>query len=421
MTNRIPLRPQLLPRASMRAGGVTRGTVGMLEDDTRQRNIPLFDMMDMRRRSAAGSRPATMGYETAAYGGPDKVGRTQYGALPSADVPSIEPPSGGIMGMMPDVGTPGFAGLSAAAARGLQLSGYQDRPITTGQVLGEMMGAGMQAYQAAQKGQLEERLAEAKIAESEAKSGRIFTGTSFTAQSYQNLIDLGQKIKDGTANRTERQAYGLIYQKLSMPETETRQTDAGVVTVKRPAMDLSAFPTPPGFEPQGERVVGEQSAKFNDGQANAAGFAERMRISIDTFDRLTQAGYDAGNIKDQVSEASGLNALVSPEGQQYNRAKRDFITAVLRRESGAAIAPSEFVTEDKKYFPQPFDDEKVIADKAEARKTALSSMIAQSGPAYKVLFPGPEITLPEGSKLIREIGGKKYYETKGGDILVVDK
>lgn len=63
------------------------------------------------------------------------------------------PPAGGIMGMLPGIDTPGGAGLSAAAARGLQLSGYQDRPITTGQVLGEMMGAGMEAYRAAQAAQ----------------------------------------------------------------------------------------------------------------------------------------------------------------------------------------------------------------------------------------------------------------------------
>ena len=114
--------------------------------------------------------------------------------------------------------------------------------------------------------------------------------------------------------------------------------------------------------------------------------------------------------------------MITPEGQQYNRAKRDFITAVLRRESGAAIAQSEFITEDKKYFPQIGDTADVIADKARARATALESMKAQSGPAYDVLFGGSgKVDLPEGSKLIREIGGKKYYETKNGDILVVDK
>ena len=36
--------------------------------------------------------------------------------------------------------------LQAAAATALQLSGYQDRPVTTGQVLGAMMQSGMEAY-----------------------------------------------------------------------------------------------------------------------------------------------------------------------------------------------------------------------------------------------------------------------------------
>lgn len=71
----------------------------------------------------------------------------------------------GIMGQLPGVGTPGFSGLSAAAARGLQLSGYQDRPITTGQVLGEMMGAGMKAYQEQKRSDLADRIALAKLAQ----------------------------------------------------------------------------------------------------------------------------------------------------------------------------------------------------------------------------------------------------------------
>jgi len=68
-------------------------------------------------------------------------------------------PAGGVMGMLPGIDTPGGAGLSAAAARGLQLSGYQDRPITTGQVLGEMAAAGMEAYSKAQAAETAERRA----------------------------------------------------------------------------------------------------------------------------------------------------------------------------------------------------------------------------------------------------------------------
>lgn len=46
--------------------------------------------------------------------------------------------------------------LQAAAATALQLSGYQDRPVTTGQVLGAMMQSGSEAYGAAQKAQADE-------------------------------------------------------------------------------------------------------------------------------------------------------------------------------------------------------------------------------------------------------------------------
>jgi len=50
---------------------------------------------------------------------------------------------------MPAKGSPELAGLSAAAATGLQLSGYQDRPLTTGQIVGSMLGTYNEAQQAA--------------------------------------------------------------------------------------------------------------------------------------------------------------------------------------------------------------------------------------------------------------------------------
>lgn len=66
---------------------------------------------------------------------------------------------------MPEVGTPAFAGLSEAAATGLQLSGWQDKPITTGQGLGAMFGAGMKAYQEQKRADLADRIAMAKLSQ----------------------------------------------------------------------------------------------------------------------------------------------------------------------------------------------------------------------------------------------------------------
>jgi len=58
---------------------------------------------------------------------------------------------------MPAKGSPELAGLSAAAATGLQLSGYQDRPLTTGQIVGSMLGTYNEAQQAAAQRQADEQ------------------------------------------------------------------------------------------------------------------------------------------------------------------------------------------------------------------------------------------------------------------------
>jgi len=72
--------------------------------------------------------------------------------------------------LSPEFGTPASAGLSAAAATGLQLSGYSPTPISTAQGLGAMMQSGMKAFQAAKAAEtaekraaLQDRIAMAKL------------------------------------------------------------------------------------------------------------------------------------------------------------------------------------------------------------------------------------------------------------------
>ena len=54
----------------------------------------------------------------------------------------------------------------------------------------------------------------------------------------------------------------------------------------------------------------------------------------------------------------------------------DFITAVLRKESGAAISPSEFSGQDKIFFPQPWDWPEVLLAKRNARNFRVKAMLA---------------------------------------------
>lgn len=75
------------------------------------------------------------------------------------------------------------------------------------------------------------------------------------------------------------------------------------------------------------------------------------------------------------------NKMLSTEAQKAEQAQRDFINAVLRQESGAAIAPSEFDNARKQYFPQPGDGKDVLAQKEANRKTAIEGLKVMAGPA----------------------------------------
>jgi uncharacterized glyoxalase superfamily protein PhnB len=71
----------------------------------------------------------------------------------------------------------------------------------------------------------------------------------------------------------------------------------------------------------------------------------------------------------------------SSEQQQTEQARRNFVSAVLRKESGAAIGVDEYKNEERKYFPQAGDTDAVIKQKQEARKLAIEALKAQAGPS----------------------------------------
>lgn len=92
------------------------------------------------------------------------------------------------------------------------------------------------------------------------------------------------------------------------------------------------------------------------------------------FERVPVIGTMAGNIAGGV-----LNQGISQPQQKYAQAKRDFITAVLRKESGATITPGEMSSADVQYFPQAGDGPDVIAQKKKNREQAIQGLRVQAG------------------------------------------
>jgi hypothetical protein len=142
---------------------------------------------------------------------------------------------------------------------------------------------------------------------------------------------------------------------------------------------------------------------LTESQGNATAYGMRMAEANKILTDLEKKGVtNTGFLRSAIGGTVGLtpfigdklqeatNALINPlptflggpsaQQQQVDQARRNFITAVLRKESGAAIGASEFANEEKKYFPQTGDTDQVIAQKQAARELAIKAMTIQAGP-----------------------------------------
>jgi hypothetical protein len=180
----------------------------------------------------------------------------------------------------------------------------------------------------------------------------------------------------------------------------------------------------PATAPMAGTPLRGKGTALTESQGNATAYGMRMKEANAILEPLENAGKtNTGLIKGAVSGAVGLvpfigdkledvsgsvfNALprflggLSPEQQQVAQARINFITAILRKESGAAIGASEFATAEKNYFPKPGDDAATIAQKQAARKTAIKAMEVQAGPGAKQMggagvLPGATANNPLG-------------------------
>lgn len=78
---------------------------------------------------------------------------------------------------------------------------------------------------------------------------------------------------------------------------------------------------------------------------------------------------------------NAANYISDSDRQMADQAEREFIAAILRYDSGAAIPPQEFVTQGQIYFPRPGDSPEVLRQKARSRREAISGLLRSSGPA----------------------------------------
>lgn len=220
----------------------------------------------------------------------------------------------------------------------------------------------------------------------------------YLTQGFQKeMAALQQAFAAGEGEKARGHAANL--QKLQQDFTAGQQKSQQAFQAGENQLNRAAQTVPTGFRPTesgmapipggpadpaylGQKTEATAGGKMTDEQAKAAGFADRISNALPIIAATTGAGTD---IKQKALSKLPVvgNFAVSDEYQKFDQAQRDIINAILRRESGAVIAESEFDNARKQYFPQPGDSTVVLQQKEKNLQEALQGMQRSAGPAYK--------------------------------------
>jgi hypothetical protein len=126
----------------------------------------------------------------------------------------------------------------------------------------------------------------------------------------------------------------------------------------------------------------------NEQQSNAALFGRRVEQAINDMKNLSASGFNRADMKNGAMDNKFFpNAFTPADLQSQQQAERNFVNAVLRRESGAAISPSEFSSAEKQYFPRAGDSKAVLEQKARNRQLVLEGLKSAAGAAWDTIAP----------------------------------
>jgi hypothetical protein len=244
------------------------------------------------------------------------------------------------------------------------------------------------------------------IARLTGNDSRSIAQQNLSAQ-YKSLVPLLGEQKAMLAVMNPEAGKILLAQALEKKKYEFMKTEDGTIVANDPSSGKSSLSygennrsdtiagpdgkliqIPEGLDPSARKVFVNEVARNNakvvggeltEAQAKSTIYASKMEQSNKSISD-TQGTSLVGKV------ASGVplgNYAQSADYQKYKQASSNFITALLRQESGAAISKSEFERYDKEYMPQPGDTREVLSQKSEARRVAIEGMKKGAGPSYK--------------------------------------
>lgn len=170
---------------------------------------------------------------------------------------------------------------------------------------------------------------------------------------------------------------GPTWRPLTPGEASTYGVAAGQIDTK--TGKVQPINPPSGmtvFGPDGNPIVqtGAAQKPFTEGQSRGIIYATRAKGALPTLDAFGDA---LTSFSQTAAGAVPMNLgrlAQTPEYQQAQQAGDEFLQAVLRKDTGAAITPAEMAEYGRTYLPQPGDTPEVLAQKKDARARAVQAM-----------------------------------------------
>lgn len=250
----------------------------------------------------------------------------------------------------------------------------------------------------------------------------IAEGQQETARRGQDISAETQRRGQDVSAATTRRGQDL---------TDKRETPTGTPSNSDKAMVAAIMKNPQIYETLTPTMKTRLAVPLTDAGFN---FAQKVvqdgkpstgleKRAMNFFNRAKQSDEELANVEETIAQSGTAaqfwreympNFMQTAAGQQYTAAQRAFTEARLRKDSGAAIPPSEFTNDQKTYFVQAGDDAATIKQKQRARAAILSSLAFESGRALGEFYGDDAQAMIEGykkrsaqpsSKLTKEIPG----------------
>jgi hypothetical protein len=261
----------------------------------------------------------------------------------------------------------GIAGGGLGAAQGLA-GGLQGGAAGTQMIADAKTGKRKEALARADKAS--DRLAQ--VDNQELQHGEALQNQGFTA----GQADKRQQFEAGQTEKTQKFQAGQTDKQIAAQHAENAANRGNALKIKE--MDVMSDREKAIINAQKERGGNDK-----DFQVNSARWATRMMGSAPQIDAAEkQLTSLAGHF---ATKNAWVEAMANPKLKQAAASIGQYLSGILRKDSGAAITPDEWADAYRQYMPNVNDDAETLLFKQRTRKRETAAMYESAGPAQHIV------------------------------------